>query len=398
MRLRDFSLFSTSAKEPWLPIVFYQDRPDGVTNDARNAISAATRCNRAVFVIARSCDQAAWEPVECIPLTKLETKAIQFVIETHPGPPKNNPTRNSKKFEMASIIRWMYLNELMHLRGWSHVTHMDCDVVAFSNLASALSARISADSTTLGRNGAISRWSARGLSSFSRFLHLMVRHCPAGVLQQKFYVDMTIIQVWQLATRLAASSADPLLATRTMINATFTTRGCSPEFERLVPDLVAKIRVAHWSDEVFRGMMVGQPTVGRPLNRSQQTAACGRGGHKRVWATKTHRFYSPKFKHKQTPVALFQSFRMGNLCTPLVQDICSGAMVPFHATHYQGRAKSWIWVGVAWLHNVSSCKCVQRSEAVYRPGESRWLEGNQRGGWPLEDAGGLGRLARPLLL
>ena len=95
-----------------------------------------------------------------------ERSGAAEVLRRHPGPPNASP--NQKKFEMASIVRWVFLHQLMLDFQLTRVAFVDCDVHAYSDIAAIWRGNPtlwSADLALTGRNGAVSVWKRHALAS-----------------------------------------------------------------------------------------------------------------------------------------------------------------------------------------------------------------------------------------
>ena len=59
-----------------------------------------------------------------------ERSGAAAVLRKHPGPPPKHP--NAKHFEMASIVRWLFLAHLASDLQLGAVAFVDCDVRIYS--------------------------------------------------------------------------------------------------------------------------------------------------------------------------------------------------------------------------------------------------------------------------
>lgn len=58
-------------------------------------------------------------------------------------------------------------------------------------------------------------------------------------------------------------------------------------------------------------------------------------------------------------LSVHMTFDFGDLCSPLLMDVCSQALVPLHMAHYEGRYKAWL--SHRNLLQGSKCRCVTKS-------------------------------------
>ena len=123
-----------SGRSTRTPVVSYSSRgacgslnPNSLCND----VILITNCSR-----ARLPDDATVQhlPAGCYDWGRnAERSGAAAVLRRHPGPPPKHP--NAKEFEMASIVRWLFVAQLASDLQLENVMFVDCDVVVYSDFA-----------------------------------------------------------------------------------------------------------------------------------------------------------------------------------------------------------------------------------------------------------------------
>ena len=322
-----------------LPVVMYgiPPRPWHV-----NVLNTASVCNPKSLYFLSNCDKwhslrgfnaSAWKCVNATP-----TRWSDEIASLHPGPPRKHP--NPKAFEMASIVRWVFVYQFAERKSLARFLFVDCDVLIFSSISATLSDQFrTADSLTLGRNGAMSVWSLRGIREFAHFLVRVVRVCDANVLSHKYAVDMSLIKLWQRPQLTNASV--PIDHCNASVHATGA-------------------RVAHFETSLRSGYWVGDVNAPKQKrNASRNSVSCASSDNLAV-APRTAFVKHPNASFGT--LAVVEAYDFAEVCSPFVMDVCSKALLPVHMAHYTGRYKAWLSARRSVPH--SRCKCVRQSGAL----------------------------------
>mmetsp|Transcript_23253 Transcript_23253/g.59181 ORF Transcript_23253/g.59181 Transcript_23253/m.59181 type:complete len:510 (+) Transcript_23253:106-1635(+) len=351
------------------PLVFFTDRPvSSVRNIPMHGIEiirVAQLCNDDVWLMTKNCS-AAWDhpTLECYETeSSAAHKRAELLLQLHPGPGLRHP--NSKRFEMASIVRWLYLHQLMLDENVTHASFADLDVLVFSDL-SAISKghpRLArSDLVLTGRNGAISVWNRRALDSFVTFMMTIVTSCSAPVLSEQWSVDMGIIGRW-----MGVYTDAPMPPAMTQKSRETRFPGCSSTFP--APSLrikVANFDLASTHPEPFRFFAGGIPdgpacsAAGcRPMAVPNCTAPPRERGYTRQHRVLRHP--NPRFGWSRIAAL----WRVESRCTPYTRDTCDPtAMLPFHAVHFTGRFKEFLHRAAAGVRD--DCQCLRGPIPVKR--------------------------------
>ncbi|MDC0526266.1 hypothetical protein OAO87_04610 [bacterium] len=294
------------------------------------------------------------------------------VLRQHPGPPRRHP--NSKAFEMASIVRWLFLAQLASDLRLDAVAFVDCDVHVLSDLAAVRASHPLlplADLAITGYNGAISVWTRPAIGSFAAFLMTLVAACDPAILSKKWSVDMSIIRCWQrVQTDMRSRNGSRALPCVGM-NATLPIR----QIPFRTINLDALFLPSRAGGPVSPAWMFGAGNVGTVCQHPpkglpggnttrRQRAAKGcpaaaaepaiancsddewRGnGFRAREAPLNHATKGPQIVKKlyklPAPRAPADAGASGSLCTPFVMDGC-GTFAPYHAPHFTGRFKEYM--------------------------------------------------------
>ena len=182
----------------------------------------------------------------------------------------------------------------------------------------------------------MSVWSLRGIAEFAHFLVQMVHNCPPQILSRSYSVDMTLIDFWQRPHR--SNSSLPIPHCNLSLHA-------------------SGARVAHFKSSLQTGYFIGNVNaLQQNSNISDASKSCAASGGSTVMPRAALvKHPNPKFPM----LAVHMAFDFGDLCSPLVMDMCSQALVPLHMAHYTGRYKAWL--SSRNLLQGSKCRCVTRS-------------------------------------
>ena len=373
-----------------LPIVAYSyissERPYGCMSLRANSqcnidLILITNCSRAGIPEATIHAPKTVESISCYDWGRsAERSGAAAVLDRHPGPPLGG---NAKVFEMASIVRWLFLAQLMSDLQLDAVSFVDCDVRVYSDIAALYASHPLmplADLAITGHNGAISVWRRAALQAFAAFLKELVAACDLRTLQYKYSVDMRIIGTWQRVqtdmdiTNLKMTpeiSSSKVAGEHRICNHSFPVR--RPRFRMLNMDLMLGTRgwrqQPHWSLPAAWRFGAGNVGVACPLPppRGKGCPAwpaskinCSDADLHEFIPTMTplaHPQKGPQLVKEMYSVPARPGIHNENpLCTPFVRDGC-GRFAPFHIAHYTGRHKHYF--GIGQRAGGSSCACVR---------------------------------------
>ena len=359
-----------------MPIVSYSYSTTNARGGDCYSLNANSRCNSDVILIT-NCSRAGLRdasvprsPAGCYDWGRnAERSGAAALLRRHPGPPPKHP--NGKEFEMASIIRWLFLAQLTSDLQLETVMFVDCDVYVYSDFAALFASHPvmhQAELAITGRNGAISVWRLEAIVSFAAFLIRLVELCSLETLSKRWSVDMAIIAQWQgYATDLHGLESTPAL-TIPSCNGSFHVRlprlrtinldqliggeGWRLPQKRPVPPewRFGAGTVGFACPPPPKGCTAVLRSVSPPVNCSSWYDL--RGFHARL-APMNHSTKGPQLVKEMYRL---EPARGQAVCTPFVRDVC-GALAPFHAVHYTGRFKQYMAIGG--LAGGSSCTCVR---------------------------------------
>ena len=359
--------------------------------------NASWNCNRD-FILITNCSRVrspiatAGEPIGgCYDWeSNAERSGAAAVLRRHPGPPKHG---NPKSFEMASIVRWLFLAQLAADLQLAAVAFVDCDVRVYSDLAALYASHPLlplADLAITGRNGAVSVWRRAALDSFAAFLRALVATCDTAALSDPWSVDMSIIGAWQsMQTDLfGQNQPDGPRGAFPCANGSVPLPYQQPPFRILNFDQLSNggdrggwpLR-PRWP--VPRAWRFGAGNVGAVCPSTPQHAGCpAQPAQSDLNCTEIDaRTEAGYFRARMAPLphptkgeqlvkrlyrlpvdtlpasARERTPKQGHaFCTPFVSDGCA-TLVPYHMVHYTGRFKHY--AGLATGLARSNCACLR---------------------------------------
>ena len=347
-------------------------------------LNANARCNNDIILITNCSHRSApAAPIGCYDWgANVERSGAAAILRKHPGPPTKY--RNSKTFEMASIIRWAFLAQLVADLDLSAVVFVDCDVRVYSDLAALHAShpilRL-ADLAITDHNGAISIWRREAIDSFANFLATLVTTCDNATLQRDWYVDMGIISAWQrLQTDIGRNGVNGSRPSRSPCAAPLPVR--HPPFRTINLDLLpdgAWPLQRTWpvpSEWRFKAGYVGEacPPAGkskRNVKGCQARLAVNCSDAKRR-SNEFQARVAPLPLPNKAPQLVQELYRVpgaregSSFCTPFLSDGC-GTLVPFHIAHFTGRFKYYRgladptgWGRTLWSKGLGAdCECLR---------------------------------------
>lgn len=356
-----------------LPLVFFKDRELSGT-DLR-VIGLAQRCNGEVWVMTSGCNKwsnrRTWK---CYDIgLSAANMSVGKLLMLHPGPPKSHP--NTKAFEMASIVRWLYFMQLFKDEKLARAAFADLDVLVYSdfaNLAQTHPQLARAHLALTGRNGAVSVWTRRALASFTSFVMTIASNCSSAELMKHWSVDMGIIGRW-----LGVQTDSP--APPAMVQPEPVVTLCKGSAIFLAPkqrlrvvnlDLASSwpVQQAFYSGNIADGASCNRlgwcPPMQMPncstiymasamLPNQLATLPLDRAVQRR-----TQVLVHPT--HKRVRAAAL--WKVDTLCSPFTQDECfPELLLPFHAAHFSGRFKHFLPGGMQNLGMPVTCQCLSSS-------------------------------------
>ena len=269
---------------------------------------------------------------------------------------------------MASIVRWLFVAQMVSDLQLEQVLFVDCDVIVYSDFGALFASHPMMSQAHLAittRNGAISVWRPEAIASFAAFLMRLVDSCSQHTLSKQWSVDMSIIGAWEgyatdirgldnVPSPICNGSFHVRLPRLRAINLDALKGG---EGWRLAPHWPVPLEWRFGAGNVGftcppppKGCSASLRTMNPPVNCSSSSIL--RGFHARV---------APLAHPTKGPQMVNEMYRLntpegGALCTPFVRDVC-GLLAPFHAVHYTGRFKYYMPIGGR--AGGSSCTCVR---------------------------------------
>lgn len=372
------------------PLIFFTNK--AVSRSNLDVIWRAQKCNSEVWVITTGCNASNVERTwKCYDIAlSAAHKIVDTLLLLHPGPPKKAP--NSKAFEMASIVRWLYMMQLFKDERLSRAAFADLDVIVHSDLTAVAQSHpllASAQVALTGRNGAVSVWTRRALASFTSFMMTLMANCSGAELSRHWSVDMGIIGGW-LGVQTDAPVPPAILHPQTVIKLCGGSAIFPAPRQRL---RVVNLNLASsWpvrqrfhaggiNDGAYCSpigcppMPVPNCTSGRPNRMSIASQLLQRFGHNASHHPSTTELPVPAFQRRTQTlrhsnprfgnVRAASLWKVGTLCTPFTKDECDPeSMLPFHAVHFTGRFKEYLSGGIRGIEGsgpAATCQCVRSS-------------------------------------